>query len=490
MSPVGNENRSVVRLRFWILILATWVGFGTWHVWGNLADLGLVMLFAGAATALSIWVLHLLDYFGRMELLPRRSDLLTIGVSLPVCGAILYGAMVAIFRHFPIPLADIWICLPLAAMAVFGTQYLMEWRMLLLGHRRRVVLELLPHERESFINQCRDLGLDRFIEFLTPTDLKEAFLTGKEARIDKIIISRGAVRVFNDAVHLVRAHLAGIPIVDRRELSTHLSGRIRLTDADSWSYILTATQQTQALRLYAHTKVLIEPILALILAIVLSPLLILTAIVIRWTSAGPAIYTQDRTGYMGRTFRLFKFRSMRQEAEARGHQWASEGDSRVTRVGKFIRATRIDELPQLWNVIRGEMSFCGPRPERPEFYRELAREIPLFSMRTVIRPGITGWAQVCAGYAASVEESRTKLEYDLYYIKHLSPRLDTIILIRTMTVAFMGSERAKALTYPRAVRRPAFVLNAGRAQDQGEEEIGVNGIDVSEECHRNSVTEQ
>src|SRR5262249_16734165 len=120
MSPVGNESRAIVKLRFWILILATWVGFGAWHAWGSLADLALVTGFSLSATALSIWVLHLLDYFGKMELLPRRSDLLTIGMALPICGAILYGAMIAVFHHFPIPLVDIWVCLPLAAFAVFG----------------------------------------------------------------------------------------------------------------------------------------------------------------------------------------------------------------------------------------------------------------------------------------------------------------------------------------------------------------------------------
>jgi len=130
------------------------------------------------------------------------------------------------------------------------------------------------------------------------------------------------------------------------------------------------------------------------------------------------------------------------DAEANGLRWASDNDDRTTKLGRFMRRTRLDELPQLWNVIRGEMSFCGPRPERPEIYQALAREIPLFPLRTLVRPGITGWAQVYAGYAASVAESALKLEYDLFYIQNISPRLDLIVLIKTIAVALCGDARA------------------------------------------------
>ncbi|HUP56840.1 MAG TPA: sugar transferase, partial [Bdellovibrionota bacterium] len=262
--------------------------------------------------------------------------------------------------------------------------------------------------------------------------------------IDQIIISRGAVRELNHGAYLIRAHLAGIPIVDRRALLAEMSGRIRLTDQDSWSFLSTATQQTPVFRLYAQAKVLLEPVLALVLGILLSPLMLIVAIAIRLDSHGPIFYRQLRTGYLGVPFHLIKFRSMRIDAEASGAAFSCKNDSRVTTLGRIIRGLRIDELPQLWNVMRGEMSFVGPRPERPEFYQSFKEEIPLFSMRTTIRPGVTGWAQVCAGYAASVEESKTKLEYDLYYIKHVSPRIDLVVMIKTIRVALMGSERAQA----------------------------------------------
>lgn len=129
---------------------------------------------------------------------------------------------------------------------------------------------------------------------------------------------------------------------------------------------------------------------------------------------------------------------MNVNSEDQGPRWADLEDDRLTPIGNFIRRSRLDELPQLWNVIKGEMSFFGPRPERPEIYAKLRNEIPLFAMRLIVRPGITGWAQVCAGYAASVAESRLKLEYDLFYIQHMSPRLDLVILLKTLKVILLG----------------------------------------------------
>src|SRR5204863_6209242 len=153
---------------------------------------------------------------------------------------------------------------------------------------------------------------------------------------------------------------------------------------------------------------------------------------------GPIFYRQERVGLKGRTFTLYKFRSMRLDAEAGGvPKWATVGDSRVTRVGKFIRYTRIDELPQLINVLRGEMSIIGPRPERPYFVQQLAASIPLYSLRHSIKPGITGWAQVNASYGASIDDARLKLSYDLYYLKNRSVLLNLRILFRTLRVVIM-----------------------------------------------------
>ena len=164
------------------------------------------------------------------------------------------------------------------------------------------------------------------------------------------------------------------------------------------------------------------------------PLLLLVAVLVRLGSPGPALYRQERVGLGGRTFVLLKFRSMRRDAEAAGPCWATERDPRVTRLGRLMRLTRIDELPQLLNVLAGSMSLVGPRPERPHFVRQLTQAIPHFADRLVVKPGITGWAQVNYPYGASVEDAREKLAYDLYYVRHRSLALDFMILLATMRV--------------------------------------------------------
>lgn len=179
--------------------------------------------------------------------------------------------------------------------------------------------------------------------------------------------------------------------------------------------------------------------LALVLFIATTPVLLLTALAIKLEDGGPVFYRQERVGRGGKPFPLFKFRSMREDAECGGAPaWAAEGDGRITRVGRFIRMLRIDELPQLWNVLRGDMSFIGPRPERPYFVKQFLVSIPFYACRHVVRPGITGWAQVNFRYTASFADARRKLCYDLYYIKNRSILLDTIILLKTVGVVLCG----------------------------------------------------
>jgi sugar transferase (PEP-CTERM system associated) len=173
----------------------------------------------------------------------------------------------------------------------------------------------------------------------------------------------------------------------------------------------------------------------------LAPLLALIAVLIRLDSPGPVIFRQQRVGEGGRVFTLYKFRSMRADAEQNGAQWASAGDPRITRLGRILRTTRLDELPQLWNVLRGDMSFIGPRPERPEFTAMLEKQIPYYDSRYLVKPGITGWAQVLYPYGASADDAREKLQYDLYYIKHYSLLLDIAIVFKTIRVVLLGRGR-------------------------------------------------
>lgn len=188
----------------------------------------------------------------------------------------------------------------------------------------------------------------------------------------------------------------------------------------------------------AAGKRFLDIVLSLCLLGFLIPLLVLTALAIKLDSHGPVLYRQRRVGFGGKEFEVFKFRSMIANAEAGGPQYAAVKDKRITRVGSVIRKFRIDEIPQAINVLKGEMSFVGPRPERPEFVRELEKEIPLYHCRHLVKPGITGWAQVKYEYAASVEGARAKLRYDLYYIRHFSPFLDLLIVLMTIRVALFG----------------------------------------------------
>lgn len=190
-----------------------------------------------------------------------------------------------------------------------------------------------------------------------------------------------------------------------------------------------------------RVKRILDLILALILLFFTWPVILIFAMLIKLESKGSAFYSQIRTGLNGREFPIFKLRSMVSDAEKQGAQWAKSNDSRVTRIGKFIRVTRIDELPQLWNVIKGDMSFIGPRPERPEFNVDLEKKIPFYRLRHLVRPGVTGWAQVMYAYGASVEDSKQKLQFDLYYIKNFSFILDMLIIFRTIRVVLFGKGR-------------------------------------------------
>jgi exopolysaccharide biosynthesis polyprenyl glycosylphosphotransferase len=173
--------------------------------------------------------------------------------------------------------------------------------------------------------------------------------------------------------------------------------------------------------------------------VIAAPLLALVAIAIRLESRGPVLYSHLRVGLFGQPFRIWKLRSMRQNAEAAGAQWAGKADTRVTRVGWLLRRTRLDEVPQFWNILRGEMSLVGPRPERPEFVHELAQKIPFYAERHLVKPGLTGWAQINYPYGASVADAEKKLQYDLYYVKNASVSLDVQIMLRTIGAVMKGA---------------------------------------------------
>jgi sugar transferase (PEP-CTERM system associated) len=232
---------------------------------------------------------------------------------------------------------------------------------------------------------------------------------------------------------LIAVRLAGIPVT---ELSTFLeaeTGRVDL-DSVSPSWLIFSDGFLGGQRLATISKRVFDIVAATVGLVAFLPIILAAAIAVMATSPGGPIYRQRRVGQGGRPFQLVKLRSMRSDAEKDGAKWAQRNDPRITPVGRFIRLTRIDEMPQLWCVLNGDMSFVGPRPERPEFVSDLAAQIPYYNERHVVKPGVTGWAQINYPYGASVEETRAKLEYDLYYIKNYSMALDLFILLQTVRV--------------------------------------------------------
>ncbi|WP_449246179.1 TIGR03013 family XrtA/PEP-CTERM system glycosyltransferase [Desulfarculus baarsii] len=254
---------------------------------------------------------------------------------------------------------------------------------------------------------------------------------------DMIVVAMAERRQRTPLEELLRCRMAGVPVLTGEDFYEQIAGRI-LAERINPSWLIYSTGfRTSLLRLAA--KRAMDLLLAALGLILSAPLTLLVALAVRLDSKGPIIYRQERVGQNNRVFTILKFRSMTVGAEdGSGPVWAQENDPRVTRVGRIIRVLRLDEIPQMWNVLRGDMSFVGPRPERPVFVEQLSAKLPYYRQRHNIKPGITGWAQLCHPYGASVAAALEKLNYDLYYIKHTNLTLDIQIIIQTVKVMITG----------------------------------------------------
>lgn len=298
------------------------------------------------------------------------------------------------------------------------------------GGRARSMVDL--------IRRRRDLGMEVLERKLRSgcTNKEEDFaselraLISGEIAVERVIVAFEDRRGSMPVQELLALRLKGVVVEEPGPLIERISGRVPLEGLNPSALIFTEGFKIRySLRVARRIVSIVVSSIALAISLPLIPFIILA---IRLSSPGPIFFRQIRVGYGGRPFTIYKFRTMRQDAEANGAMWATRNDPRVTPLGGFMRKTRLDEIPQLWNVLRGDMGFVGPRPERPEFVQWLAKEIPYYNVRHMIRPGITGWAQVRYQYGASLEETRRKLEYDLYYIKHISLGLDLLILFETI----------------------------------------------------------
>ena len=258
--------------------------------------------------------------------------------------------------------------------------------------------------------------------------------------VDQIIVALDDRRGTMPIADLLKCKLHGISIQDGISFYESITGKILVKNVNpAW---LIFSDGFQASRLTYYLKRILDIFLSIFGLLISLPVTLPTAFLIKRESPGPIFYLQERVGEKGVPFDVIKFRSMREDAEKDGAVWAMKNDTRVTKIGSFIRKVRIDEIPQMWNVLKGEMSFVGPRPERPVFVKQLTESIPYYSLRHSVKPGISGWAQVCYPYGASEEDALKKLEYDLYYIKNQSIFMDMLVIFRTIkTVLFQKGSR-------------------------------------------------
>ncbi|MEM7013579.1 MAG: sugar transferase [Verrucomicrobiota bacterium] len=257
-----------------------------------------------------------------------------------------------------------------------------------------------------------------------------------EQKLDEVIVHAAALE--NTDQQLLDCLDRGIPVRSYSEFVEQHYRLVPVEEIDSRWFLNTAMEGVHPH--FRIAKRFLDIAVALVGFVFAAPILILAAILIRLESPGNIFYSQVRVGLHNRQFRIYKLRTMRNDAEKNGKaQWAKQGDARVTKVGKFLRKTRIDELPQFWNILRGDMAFIGPRPERPEFTDDLSDQIPFYEKRHMVKPGLTGWAQINYPYGASVDDARNKLKYDLYYVKNACLELDLHIVVRTIGAIMKGA---------------------------------------------------
>jgi sugar transferase (PEP-CTERM system associated) len=271
---------------------------------------------------------------------------------------------------------------------------------------------------EEAINRSAINNLTRFVENLG---------------VSEVVLALEERRNALPLKDLLRIKTTGVHVNDFSTFVERETGRVDL-DSVNPSWLIFSDGFSSGRMISSAMKRLFDIAASLLLLVITAPLILTFAIMVKIDSRGPAFFRQTRVGLYGQNFNLIKLRSMRTDAEANGAQWAIKEDPRITRIGRLIRKLRIDELPQAWTVLKGEMSFVGPRPERPEFVSDLEEKIPYFAERHMVKPGITGWAQINYPYGASIEDSRQKLEFDLYYAKNYTPFLDLLILLQTLRV--------------------------------------------------------
>lgn len=412
-SLIYARRRATRRLHWQKLADLVGLLVALWFVAMNAPGMDLVLVLGLATSALVIWLGASQLPNGPMVLVRRGHQFLAVPLATGVCGLAISSLTGATFS--------------IQALAIFVVVWT-GWMLVV----RLVARRLGPYPRLLYIGNpetANDLRKVPGIEVIYSQLPREDFGAWDTVVFDPSTEDDGEWKTW-----LLHARMAGLQLIPSPLALEAANGRVPIQHLDSrWGRSLFSSPRPNAVwkrGLDLCAVVLLAPFLLLLASVV--------ALIVIVDGGRPVLFWQDRVGKDGNPFRMVKFRTMRQDAEKAGAAFASEGDPRVTRMGAFLRKFRLDELPQFWNVLKGDMSIIGPRPEQRQFVDEFEQHIPFYSMRHKVRPGITGWAQVMNGYAAGEAETREKLSYDLYYIKNFSPLLDLLVVLKTLRIIFTG----------------------------------------------------
>lgn len=460
MPTILNKYYPVRKIIFFLgeglLIFSTflfvYLAFSGWRIF--LLELVEDLIRAGVVTIVFQCSLYFFDLYDLRKPGTTMDTAIRMMQSFGV-GCIVLGMLYFVFPSLIISSKIFWCCYVIICVEI------LSWRVLYyriiarkLFSREIVIIGAGETAKKIFheIESHQDCGFTvlAFVSSKEPTfpignipllpDLDALNSLNLTSRIERIVVALGDRRGKMPIPDLLQYKLQGTPIEEGISFFESLTGKILVEKVNpAWLIFSQGFDKGKVAYICKRFNDLFLSVIGLLLTL---PVCAITALLIKLESPGPIFYLQERVCERGKTFKVVKFRSMRNDAEKGGAVWASQNDSRVTKVGGLIRKVRIDEIPQMWNVLKGEMSFVGPRPERPVFVEQLTACIPYYSLRHSVKPGITGWAQVCYPYGASEEDALRKLEYDLYYIKNQSIFLDLLIVFRTIkTVLFQRGSR-------------------------------------------------
>ncbi len=432
--------------------LLVWTSFLAATLWQHPEDSYIVLNYEGGYLKILIGTLavlvfsHLFDLYEPTQW-DAKGELYFRLLLVPGLLALVLGGLAYIFPHLLLGNHAVVLGLLLVTIALFAWRMIYAWLSQTPYLRERVYVLGTGDRAQRLMNGLRtrtELGIEvagwsgtiegGFTREAIASHLMDLI---RGHRVHRVIVAMDDRRGTLPVMEMLQLRLNGIKIEEATNWLEKISGRIEVDNLyPSWLIFAEGFRFSSGFMMLRRIIAILASGILLSVALPIIPFVMLA---IKLNSAGPVFYRQQRVGLGGKVFYCYKFRTMRQDAEVdTGATWAADDDPRITRVGKFLRTARIDEIPQLWCVLKGDMGFVGPRPERPEFVEWLAQEIPFYGVRNAVRPGITGWAQVRYKYGSTVEDSKQKLQYDLYYIKNMSLGLDIMIMFQTIKIVLLG----------------------------------------------------